>query len=84
MNGRQTWKAKWPLLHIILVNVGIGNHSASHRQGMPTPPRHQILLWHIQGVRISLVFTVNCSMFHLPDLDKDFDCGFFRLPDWTH
>jgi hypothetical protein len=24
---------------------------------------------------------IYCGLFHLPELDTDFDCGFFRLPD---
>jgi hypothetical protein len=26
----------------------------------------------------------HCGLFHVPDLCTEFDCGFFRLPNWTH
>jgi hypothetical protein len=52
------------------------------RQEMLPPPRHLIPPLVFPGVRVSFIFTVDCS--NLPDMDTDFDCGLFRLPDWTH
>jgi hypothetical protein len=63
------------------------------RQGMLTPPRHLIPPLLCPGVHVSLIFTVDCSIYlHWKPIltvdfsvylteRTDFDCGLFCLPN---
>jgi hypothetical protein len=63
------------------------------RQGMLTSPSHLISPLLFAGVRLSLIFTVDCFIYLTWTLiltadfsvyltkHTDFDSGFFRLPD---
>jgi hypothetical protein len=48
------------------------------QQEMFTPPWHLIPLLVFPGIHVSLIFT---GIIPLSELDTDFDCRFFRLPD---
>jgi hypothetical protein len=63
-----------------LPNLEIGlTVGVNVRQGMLTPTRHLVPPLVFLGVLVSLIFYG--GLFHLPELDTDFGCQFFRLPD---
>jgi hypothetical protein len=41
---------------------------------------------HIKDFKIRAATVARCRnlVFHVPNMGTDFDCGFFRLPDWAH